>query len=337
MVLKGEIILVKKVLLIMPNFFDYPKIISDELEELGYEVDYFDDRPSTTSFVKAAIRINRKLLHIYIKSYFKRIMKKINEKKYNVVLVISGQSLSFNEKMIKDLKKNQAQARFILYQWDSQKNFPHIISFQKYFDKCFSFDREDVSSNQNLDFLPLFYSKRYEKIGNTNIHSYEYDVCFIGTAHPKKFKFINEMSSQLNQVFSKQYIYFFLPSRLVYVYRKFRSKEFKQANYRDFHFTSLKGNEVDRIFEESMCVLDTAQEGQNGLTIRIFEALGAKKKVITTNQDIKNYDFYKPENIYVYSGGFDFSMPFFQNDYQDLDSEIYSKYSLKQWLFEVLK
>ena len=40
----------RKLLLIMPNFFDYPQAICEELEKMGgwgYEVDCFDDRPST--------------------------------------------------------------------------------------------------------------------------------------------------------------------------------------------------------------------------------------------------------------------------------------------------
>ena len=45
-------------LLIMPNFFDYPKQIKLELEKIGYNVDFFDDRPSTNSLVKAIIKIN---------------------------------------------------------------------------------------------------------------------------------------------------------------------------------------------------------------------------------------------------------------------------------------
>lgn len=49
----------RKLLLIMPNFFDYPQAICEELEKMGYEVDCFDDRPSTNGMVKAIIRHTR--------------------------------------------------------------------------------------------------------------------------------------------------------------------------------------------------------------------------------------------------------------------------------------
>lgn len=51
----------RKLLLIMPNFFDYPQAICEELENMGYEVDCFDDRPSTNGMVKAIIL---SLIHI---------------------------------------------------------------------------------------------------------------------------------------------------------------------------------------------------------------------------------------------------------------------------------
>ena len=48
----------QRLLLIMPNFFDYPQVICEELQKMGYIVDYFDDRPSTRSIIKA-IKIGR--------------------------------------------------------------------------------------------------------------------------------------------------------------------------------------------------------------------------------------------------------------------------------------
>ena len=54
-----------KLLLIMPRFFDYPELIIEELNNLGYEVDFFDDRPSTNAWIKAIIRINKKFINKY--------------------------------------------------------------------------------------------------------------------------------------------------------------------------------------------------------------------------------------------------------------------------------
>lgn len=101
--------------------------------------------------------------------------------------------------------------------------------------------------------------------------------------------------------------------------------EFHNAHYSEFHFDPLAGKEMDRVFANSKCVLDSAQAGQIGLTIRVLEALGAKKKLITTNEDVVNYDFYREENIYVYDGHFDLKAPFFNSDYVEVENSVYTE------------
>lgn len=229
------------------------------------------------------------------------------------------------------------KAKFVLYQWDSQTNFPYVKKIQKFFDKCYTFDKKDAEENTNLKFLPLFYSKIYEDIGKKKNLDVKYDFCFVGTAHPKKYRFIKMMSQQLKKVYTRQFIYFFFPSPIVYYYRKLFNKELKNANYKEFHFKPIKNCEMKKIYETSKCVLDSSQEGQIGLTIRVFEALGAKKKLITTNEDVVNYDFYRPENIYVYDGKVDLNNVFFKSEYKDIDNTIYMKYSLRNWLNEIVE
>lgn len=324
------------ILLITPNFFNYHTMIIEELRGMGHVVDWFDDRPSTKGWIKAIIRVKKDLISYYIHSYFNEIEKSIAGKKYDVFLLVSGQSLSFNESMIGRIKELQPQARFVLYQWDSIKNFPYIVRMQKYFDKCYSFDRIDAKNSERLTFLPLFYGKRFEKLGNEEVTNYKYDFSFVGTAHPQKYAFVKQMAQQLSKVYPNQFIYYFFPSRLVYFYRKFRNKEMRWAKYSEFHFVPLEEKHFDEIYANSKCILDSAQKGQTGLTIRVIEAIGAKKKLITTNPDVVNYDFYCPENIYLYTGSFDYSSPFFTLPYKMLDKEIYEKYALRNWLKELL-
>jgi hypothetical protein len=320
----------------MPAFFDYHKEIKNELEIMGYEVDYFNDRPSTKGIVKAIIRVKKELLYYYINSYFKKIFSVIYNKKYDYVLVISGQSFSFTIDMFKKIKSSQPQARFVLYQWDSLVNYSFIQNLHVYFDKIYSFDRADAAENDYIEFLPLFYTKKYEQIGMNVPVDYKYDFSFVGTAHPKKYKYINLMSKQLEAYYPKQFIYFFYQSRIVYFYRKLVNSEMKYAKYSEFHYTALSGAEITNVIVNSKCILDSPQDGQTGLTIRILEALGAKRKLITNNTDVVNYDFYKKENIYVYNGVIDYDSTFFKHPYVDIDEEIYTKYSLRNWLLSLL-
>jgi hypothetical protein len=64
--------------------------------------------------------------------------------------------------------------------------------------------------------------------------------------------------------------------------------------------------------------------------------MGLQKKLITTNSDIKNYDFYNPNNILI----IDIKRPeipkaFFENEYEKLPEDIYNKYTLSGWIKNV--
>ncbi len=61
--------------------------------------------------------------------------------------------------------------------------------------------------------------------------------------------------------------------------------------------------------------------------------------MITTNPEIKKYDFFNPNNIYVVKRDEETEIPneFFQTDYQVVDDGIVEKYSIERWLFEILE
>ena len=93
-----------------------------------------------------------------------------------------------------------------------------------------------------------------------------------------------------------------------------------------------------QIYANSKCVIDVENAGQHGLTMRSIEILGLKRKLITTNKDIKNYDFYNSSNVFILDRKNPvMDMEFFNVPYQMLEDDMYKKYSLENWIFEVLK
>jgi hypothetical protein len=64
-----------------------------------------------------------------------------------------------------------------------------------------------------------------------------------------------------------------------------------------------------------------------------LDAIGLKKKIITTNSDIIHYDFYSSENILVIPPAkiSDIEL-FLKIPYKSLDEEIRNKYSLHFWI-----
>lgn len=323
----------KRMLLIAPLFFGYYINIMKEAERAGYQVDYVCDAPSNSNISKAIGRINKNFIKSMTKKYYyTQVYPKIKEQKYDIVILIAGMTFAFFPEMIEQIKQLQKKAHFVMYQWDSETNLPYAEEIHKYFERIYTFDRYDSRKKNIYRFLPLFYTEIYEDIGKSETIGEKYDCAYVGTAHPKKYKDINQMADSLKCVMPRQFIYHYMPSRLKYIYHKITAPEYKGVKYGDFQVDRLSDKDMINVIKQSGCILDAPQSGQRGLTIRTIECIGAKKKLITTNKDIIHYDFYRENNILVFNRNIDFHSPFFTEKYEELPEIIYRKYSLRNWL-----
>ena len=91
----------------------------------------------------------------------------------------------------------------------------------------------------------------------------------------------------------------FFPSKILFYKYKFENLGKVKISKKDFHFNSLNSHQVKEYLERCKVVIDIQHPKQVGLTMRTIEMLGLRKKLITTNKDIKNYDFYNEDNICV--------------------------------------
>ena len=126
-------------------------------------------------------------------------------------------------------------------------------------------------------------------------------------------------------------------TKILYYKMRLLDRHLRGTHARDFHFKALGKQEVFDLFARTKATIDIQHPRQTGLTMRCIEALGAKKKLITTNAQIKEYDFYREQNILV----IDRHHPvvpaeFFNTAYEELPETIYRKYSLENWLHTVL-
>ena len=322
----------KQILLIAPMFFDYYKDIIAELEKLGYDVTFVPDTHSNSNIVKAIGRVNRNLIKNRTHNYFiSNVLPLIKEKNFSIILIIGGMTFSYVVSDVEMLRYLNRDARLVIFQWDSEKNIPYFSCTHRFADKIFSFDKNDCEKN-GYTFLPLFYTSEFAQVGKFEKRQYKYDCSYIGTAHPKKYVEINMISKAMKERFPEQFIYHYMPSKLKYYYHKLTSPEYRNAKKNEFQYDKMTRNEIVEIINESFCILDALQEGQTGLTMRAIECLGAKKKLITTNADIKNYDFYDERNVLVFDGKVDYNSSFFTEPYREIPQDIYNRYSLNSWL-----
>lgn len=325
----------KRILFIAAKFFAYDIEIKKRLTQLGAHVDYFDQRPSNSFMTKAIIRINKKLLSYSIDRYYKRIIDEIRNVKYDYVLFISPEAITRNSFLA--LKRVQPDANYVLYMWDSVKNkgrnVHDIISF---FDTRYSFDKTDcLNPNWNIRFRPVFFLNDYATVKEDMPR--EFDFLFVGTIHSDRYRLLSQLKRFCINKRLSYYYYMFFPSRLLFYLRQLIDHSLRGAPMAEFRFVALGKNEIIELMGKSTTVIDIHHPGQTGLTMRTIEVLGAKRKLITTNKDIVNYDFYSPNNILLVDReNIQIDMTFFQTRMTEVPPDVYYRYSIDGWISDIL-
>ncbi|MGZ5263542.1 MAG: hypothetical protein ACXWCF_07115, partial [Kaistella sp.] len=127
----------KKILFLSANFFGYEEAIANRLQELGAEVDFFNERPSDTIISKGMIRLKSSLYHHKINRYYKKILQLTAGVQYDYFLLIKGESIPpfFLEKFVAAHPRTQK----IFYSYDAVAEYPKFLTLYPYFDKNFTF------------------------------------------------------------------------------------------------------------------------------------------------------------------------------------------------------
>src|SRR5690606_14450088 len=150
----GSTLAGRRVLLIAPRFFGYEEEIRLELVERGAQVDLVLDRPFTSAAMNALARFRRSWVLPAADRYVRSALEKAGSVRYDLVLVVNGQTLS--ERTISEIRRSSPTARFILYLWDSAENRPSSVAMKGLFDRALTFDPHDAA-RLNMHFRPLFF------------------------------------------------------------------------------------------------------------------------------------------------------------------------------------
>ncbi len=312
-----------KALMLAPDFFGYDKRIKEELENNNLEVDLFDDFSTyfTDSFIK---KILRKFFKKYLKNnYFKRIYKLILNRNYDIIFIIKGDEIP--ESFF--LKIKNYNIKLISYQWDEIERFPNFKKISKYFDRVLTYNKYEAQK-YNYIYLPFFYSFSYKK--NKKI----YDVSYIGTYKPKRYEILNKLypifiknckEVNINIYISK--IRYYL--NLFFLKDKFSLLTNKQLDYQ----------ETIEIFSNSKAIIEIINKKQTVTTTRSIEAIGLETKVITTLQNIVEYDFYNKNNFFILNEHYknEDLNNWLEIPYEEIDTKIKEKYSISNWAKTLIK
>ncbi|MGL4865772.1 MAG: hypothetical protein ACRC4T_21965 [Cetobacterium sp.] len=318
----------KKMLFIGPNDFDYYQKIQKKIEEEKIIVDYYDEKPSITY-----TKIGKILRNFFPKIFNRRkerYFNNIKKKNYDIIFIIRGEYL--NKKIIVNLKLNNPRAKLIMYQWDSLNSLPNLNECIHLFDKVYSFDRKDCDENKHFIFKPLFYTSEYSE--NIEKQKIKYKYIFIGSHHSDRFELLSKIKKSLKIKEDESMFYLYRPLVSFLYYKYVLKKGIGNAKIKDIKIKPLSIEKVAQYIKSSEIIIDCQHPQQTGLTMRTIEALGAKKKIITTNTNLYYYDFYNPNNIFIIDRNKDIFIPqsFSEGRYEDIPEKIYEKYSLDSWV-----
>ena len=208
------------------------------------------------------------------------------------------------------------EKRIIAWFWNSVHDTtdPNTIKFANV--EKWSFDKSDCLLYK-MNYNTQFYIPENMKKSECGVNT---DVFYVGTDKNRA-----QTLFELNQELTQRNISFLI--NLV------QYKD-SQNRYGIEYKPPMQYCDVLGQLDHSKVVVDLVAEWQDGLTLRPLEAMLFKKKLITNYKNIKTYDFYSPNNIFIINeDDNDRLKDFVETPYDDSDNDKYVKmYSLQEWI-----
>ena len=238
---------------------------------------------------------------------------KINS--YDMFIVTSRRSAKYALSLIR--KKTKNKKRIVIWYWNivTKEELDPILYKKKGYE-VWTFDYND-SKKYNMQYNNTYYFSNFDFDNkNKNI----YDIFYVGVEKKGRIDIINNVK----KICEKSGL-------------KYNVNIVKNPNYKSPYNISYSKNldyyEIIKLVGESKAILDLNNGNQVGLTLRPLEALFFKKKLITNNINIINYDFYSPDNIFILGVDDISNLTIFLNKkYKEIDKKIIEKYDFSNWL-----
>lgn len=305
----------RKILIVGPPSFGYLTKINEALsgfkavesniifiDKLAFKYKNFSHR--ILNFL-SKVFLNKNLKKEYLNTFLIDQVKQLG--KQDVIFMIRPDLL--NSKTLNYLK-TQTQSLVAFY-YDSTRRFPEKIKIINYFDTVYSYDKLDVET-YNLEFLTNYIFEESENLNYKqlffNISTFDY-----------RYEAMERLAKYIDQKkWSKEILVFgsdALDSDCLTLIKK-----------------QISVDDVAKKISNSKIIIEIQREEQIGLSFRVFEALGQRKKLITTNADIVNYDFYHSQNILVIDeDNIHIPEDFVNSPYLPVNELILNQYRLDNW------
>lgn len=308
-----------RILLLSSSFFGYSKRVADNIRKCRHIVDEIYAYP--VSYLDRILKKSHlKDYNRTIRDYCEKKYAEIKENQYDKIVVFGGGTpYSF----IEMLKTRYSSSELVLYLSADMSSYGFSSDYLSLFDRKLSYSLTD-SEIYGFEYRPWFYTDK--KTSHKDI-----DVSFVGSIHPIRLDILEKIN-HYEDVSSNFYIY---TDRLSYLKYFINWHNLRHS----IHFTGLPYDAYIDVLSRSKATLDIPECGQNNITTRPIEALATNTKIITTNKNVVNYDFYCSENILIVDNNFNMEkmISWLNSPYSFMDNTILEKYNINSFVTSLLQ
>lgn len=259
------------------------------------------------------ILIKRNLKHLAYGEYIINELKK-NEKQ-DLIICIKADFIDKNQ--IHKIKKYAKQS--VAFFNDSASRCPNIKKVCSYFDYSFSFERKDCET------LNMFFLTNWVLTQPIKGNSYLYKISNVSSMD-YRFKILDKIAKVATE------------NLIHYKFIVLKNKKNYKSDYIEIIENKLSLNDINELNHSSEILLDINREKQEGLSFRIFECLGYEKKIITTNKNVKEYNFYHPDNILIIDKDNPILIQeFFHKKFNPITKQYTKEYTPDAWLNKIIQ
>lgn len=325
----------KSIILGMPRTFSIYRVLVERLGQLGFEVvdiSYNDDEFKYQNIWDRLVNLFRKTI-LRDKGYKNRLKFKtlgldvINclkqlEHPADYCLLIRADI--YPQEIIDQIRHKSN--KMIAYQWDGIERYPAIKKLVTKFDRFYVFDTEDANNADERFILTTnFY---FGHLNNIKVKPKLSSFFFIGTFMKVRWPQIQEFVRLIIQNRGTPNFYLYTQKNLS---REYLLNGINYINY------PLSYHENINLALQNEVFVDFLVDAHKGLSFRVFEAIGYGRKLITNNKEVKKYDFYHPNNIYVLNEEKRTLEEFLNISYIQIDSKILNRYNFDYWIYQILE
>ena len=197
--------------------------------------------------------------------------------------------------------------------WNPKKIAPKDVEKLGY--DVWSYDKGDCEK-YGMSYNPQFYADSWYKDVRV---AYDVDVSFVGRDKGTRTKEVEIIKETLKQQGVEMELYITAPKW----YKRFKSNKYKKyLNFKRAIMQECKGR----------AVLDVSPTVCNGYTLRVYDALVNKRKLITNNKDLLWSDFYSSNNIFILGRDDISNIREFLNSKMDLNKlGVIKEFKIEKW------